>query len=1681
MNISPVPLCRSLIRRAGIVLALLGLAAAPVRLEAQCTLASSPVAFEPNPPGASRLGSLSSGFSTSLALYRNGAGSPRILMFEAWGYSTLDIASNPGSPSALKYDDLRLDPNNSTTNQVPAHGDGQSYIQTVGISPDGQRIISSVNGPAEPDWHNLVGKTDGGEGFGMWGDFGNSRASGTVVQQAASRYIAYAAYFTNPLVVSDVTTLPAAFSSLNLASETTSLGPGYAIKLAGNYVLYLLTSGAGLQIIDASTPGPAGNIASGFKTTTLASVPGDPYSRVPRNYTAAVDPQDPTKLWILVEVSAQTAAGENSPSYALVSITKDGNGNFQAPVSAGALFRVPSVSGETWGLSGGSSSLVASNGQLFAIMWATRSLPTQQFVLYSSATSAWAPSTPVIVNTSGFGLSATAAAALAGTGTNVYQYLPTGSRAFVVPLTCQPVNAPASSSLTVTNAGIAVPDGGTAYLGDTLTIVPTVVPSPASKPLSDWRFDFDFHAGNPLEDAGTQPRIVNLDNDQFGSPASPPASITLVGPCDPRNGGVPASGAACWNSVLTNAAVGGPDFVGNEAPGQSKPLKLALEATNQFGSSNTAVFTVNWKVPTAKIASTQVLSGQPLTSASDGQPIPAGFKWYFGATPTTLAQAACTGTTCVPTLDTKGTYYYYLTASYANGYVTPDYDGVTNVGHAYTVTDFAPIFTVNGSATGPITAVINQNVTITNSSQRGATVTASGGFFYNLCQVPCGADNWVLFGTMGDAPPGGSPPTAATIQAPGVAGSYQLKLKVNYTGGTAYWPDPNNVTAFPISVTAATPKIRIYVNGQDPCPPGPFCLENQVNAHTGDTLTAYSYVNGARDTGTVVLNWNFPGASPQFPNGQGSNFSYGTAGQYDLNLTRDGAAYSFPGAASITVKQTVTPLNVTASASPRFASAGTRVTLSCSASGGTGTGYQYSWTGVVGGPFSTSPSFSFNATNGSSTDVTTPYYCTVTDSAQASSYATALLTVYGSAGPPGPTCTNMDFQVRDLGSNTVITRASNLGLEFYQVQTGQNLQFEPLNGPYASTAWTFGDGGSSSATPAQHFYTAGGQFQASLAVTPNSGVTLCNATKSYPIFVTGPTAQFSASYEDATSITYSKVTAFKSITFSASDLPSQVDAYSWEFGDNTAHGSGATVTHGFAPGSFTVKLTVTKGSASASTTLALTVVPPPEPPKWVVPGMAYVLGQVPGTVWQSDVTIFNPDPTRSATYAVAFLDARNPVDDYSKLTFGAITVPPLGSVSSPNLLGDAFGQALGAYGGLLVRGDVAPLPPVITARTFNNGDPAKGTFGLSVPSTSVSGGVSTQASPAASVLIGLHQNDSAYTNLGLVNLKNDWPKVQLDFFDGDTGDALASRTVDMMPYQSLQITRALADAGFTGTSDLYTIRVKILQGTAVYPFASVIDVNSTDPIVVTPADAPSDTYRVPGMIRLTGANGELWRSRFTISNPSAGAARRVRLVFSYRPCDATGCGSLVSISGDITMNPGQTMSQDDFTKFWLNEMGHIPVDDRTSIQDSFLDVSPSPGDSNSDPLVVLGETYNATSHGHVGLQIPGYTPLDGASRAGAYKRLALTGLASTAAYRTNLALMVVGGTTGKWVGVHVYSPSGVDLRDLPVFVDGVTQVSNAALFGALPGDLSRLSVVVDNIDDGVTIARIRDDHRQHVG
>jgi PKD repeat protein len=665
----------------------------------------------------------------------------------------------------------------------------------------------------------------------------------------------------------------------------------------------------------------------------------------------------------------------------------------------------------------------------------------------------------------------------------------------------------------------------------------------------------------------------------------------------------------------------------------------------------------------------------------------------------------------------------------------------------------------------------------------------------------------------------------------------------------------------------------------------------------------------------------------------------------------------------------------------------------------------------------------------------------------------------------------VNFQIKDAASGNLVALTGGLGIFTYSVRVGQPLSFEPT-GTYSSYLWEFGDGETSTQAQAQHAYAAEGQRAVTLTVEGNS-----SCKKTYSVTAAGNSGAFTAAYEDSSSFGRFEVTAFKNIVFSALDLPSQVDSYAWEFSDgftatipNPAHAFSATA--GTANVTHTVKLTVTREAQSVSTTQSFTVISPPEPPKWFVGGLAYATGSIEGTVWQTDVTILNPDPTLPATYSLAFLDGRKVVDP-KDLVFKPVTLAAQQTMTSSNILGEFFEQPLGSFGALIVRGDVAPAPPTITSRTFNNGDPTKGSFGLSVPSTHTSNGGPPQGSAAPQLLIGLRDDDVAYTNIGLVNLiSSDWSHAHLTFFDA-AGATLGLLNVDVPPYGVAQLNKPLTSPDGLGlvSSALYRVQVTVEPGGSVYPYATVIDRKSTDPSIVTPADAPSNAYLIPGIVRQTGRNGERFRSRVTVSNTSD-VVRTVRITLGYVRCDEGGCGNADTVVGDVRINPGQTQSWDDFVKVWLGHFKLTDVSDTEDYKNSYVDVRPVPEDAGTDPLIVLGETYNetpngSTSSGRVGFQIPGYTPADGAGTAAANKRLVLTGLASTATYRTNIALFPVAGATGKWCNVHVYSQEGTKLRDIDVPVGAFTSVDNATLFGDLPGE--RFSIVIDNIDDGITL------------
>ena len=1252
-------------------------------------------------------------------------------------------------------------------------------------------------------------------------------------------------------------------------------------------------------------------------------------------------------------------------------------------------------------------------------------------------------------------------------------------------MSCTAPNAKATASLTAVNAitSATVNSGDAVVYGETLTLGALVLPTPTQGQNSDlagfrWNFDFDFHTGALVEDAGAgaSPRVKNNDNGEFGNSQYPPSgTFPFVGPCDPKNGGVRGTGSGCWVSVTSNASQGGPDFTGNEAAGAVKPLVVAFEANNANGSNGANLLTINWKRPTIGLVSSSILGGDSLVASYDGHPQSDGtfpWKWYLDG-----ALVSCnTGSACIPAgaNATPGTHTYWVTVPYAQiGYSTPDYAG-TPLG-TYTVTTFVPLFAVNGSATGPVGTTPSGTLTVANASKRAAGVTGA----YTYCIVPAGqsCSSYTAW-SMGDpSSTTGSPPSSATIPNPGV-GSWLLKIRVNYTGGTVDWPDANPANGISLLITNS---LSVSANVS----PNPANHNENVVFHCSAT------------GGSGTYNYKWSGQFGDVAFSQDYSTRVTNTGSQDSSFSLDCSATDALSGASgfATAAVTVHPgapaasPTATAIATPNPASDGTAVIFGCTGSGGTPP-YSYQWTNPSGFPLANTQSFSYTAVNKTPSSIVVQATCTVTDNANKTAVAPVNLIV---TPPAGPACPAVDWGVFVPGGAEILPVPGQFGLEFPRAASvGDTLDFSIKSGiSPQGFEWTWGDGQVTTITWAEatsaatkHVYTTTGLKTVTLKPQYVDGSGFCGG-RSYDIQISGPNANFTPGYLDGSPFVVSDVTAGKAVRFTASE--NGATSYDWDFGDGLPHGSGQVATHIFTTaGARIVTLTVVKG-VTVSSTLTLTVHLPPEPPKWVVPGMAY-LGGSGGAFWTSDVTIFNPDKVLAQKLSVAFLDPRSLVTDYSQLTFVTLAdIPPMGSLAASNAL-QALGKTEGSYGALLFKGTLGQnLAPVVVTRTFNDqSSQGKGTFGLSVPSASAStGGVTPQAAPAVQMLVGLRQDATARTNLALVNLNNEWPTVRLDLFDGRTNSIIGSKTLPLNPYQVLQVDRVLEDvAGAGSTSDLFKVQVSVVDQSggarayAVYPYATVIDAYSTDPIVVTPTTTPAAAYRIPGIVRLTGANGEKFRSRVTVSNPSL-TSRIVRMTYSFVSCDPSGaCGERRTYSATVGMTPGQTQAWDDWVKVWFQSKYEAILDEAKSYKDSLLDVTAD--DGNTDPLVVLGETYSdlgtapdGTSRGHVGLQVPGYPAADGASRSGSgangNTRLVLTGLRSDVAYRTNLALFVTSGTAGGWCRVRVYAPEGTLLKDVPVEVRPVMQISGASLVAGISGSLPRYSLVVDNFDEGITV------------
>ena len=943
------------------------------RAMGQCTLRSAFNFGAGNAQGASLPDAFRAGYENDVSLYTTSSGAQRLLLMFNYGYGVMNLG-NPAIPTALTYEDMRTD--------VPPVGDGQNYIWSMGTAPDGARAVFSLGDQAKP-YHAVVG-VPSGPVFFLKGDFQAQLSTGGVVVQKTSDGRYYAYVLLSKLKAANLTTLSGTLTPGSIQSELSNFPGGMALQLTGNYLSYL--SGGSVIILDASNPGSAPpNITSAFPETILSRADFQRSSGSAVSLATALDPADPSALYVLVEFSGTT------PGYSLMRVS----GSTKTFVGS---YSIPSVAGETW-TSAYTSALVTAGSDVFVFMWADRTAPSTLYRLYTTSVLGFGSVTGSIDFSPAAYSAFTLGHPMRGFGSSngtVNTYIGTSQTAYALTFACASPNSPATADMTVASGATQLGDGSTVFLGDTVTISPIVNPPPAFRPLSDWRFDFDFHPGSS-EDNGSLPRVKFPDLSYPVSGATPPATITLVGPCDPRSGGTPSTGAGCWASETSNG-----DFAANPPAGTTASLALALEATNVNGDAGPRVFTLNWKVPAVRLAASQVLLGTPLASGSDGHPLPSGFKWYFGSSPTSLALQACATSSCLPP-QVKGTYYYWLTASYANGYTSPDCGSpCTQSLGSFAVSDVSlALANVSNSV------FAGQSIQIQDASTYAAGVTpcpsAGSGFEYNLCDATagsCPAGTWQSL----SLPRGGS----TTVPAPSTPGTYWLRVRYNYstTGSCpsalyASWPGNSQTDpGYPIVVAPVPPTIGVLVNGQNPCPPGPGvpgCSSTSFPANAGDTIQVWADLNGVADTNPpAATNWDFgAGASPASCAGtgcQGFTFTYTQGGNSTITLT--GYATTATMLAQIAVMSVVATNNGPVCA-------GTPLTLSATGPASA----TYSWTGPNGFTAAVqNPTIAAPTTAASGVYQVTRNYLSTNTTAQTTATVKAPPMV-PTAGNDGPLCT----------------------------------------------------------------------------------------------------------------------------------------------------------------------------------------------------------------------------------------------------------------------------------------------------------------------------------------------------------------------------------------------------------------------------------------------------------------------------------------------------------------------------------------------------------------------------------------------------------------------------------------------------------------------------------------------------
>jgi PKD repeat protein len=446
------------------------------------------------------------------------------------------------------------------------------------------------------------------------------------------------------------------------------------------------------------------------------------------------------------------------------------------------------------------------------------------------------------------------------------------------------------------------------------------------------------------------------------------------------------------------------------------------------------------------------------------------------------------------------------------------------------------------AAAGSYTATL----TVTDASSHTATATAavvvSPALSATAAASPSGGDAPATIGFTGGST-GGLGPYAfswsfgdgatSSTQSPShtytQAGQYTARLTVT---------DGNGTTATATVAVAIDAALGVSASASPAAGDAPLAVTFSASPVGGRLPLTYGWDFGDGGTGS--------GAAP--------THTYAATGHYTAHLT---VVDANGGTASATVAVTVNPLPAAAaSARPATGDAPLAVTFTGSGTAGTPP-YTYTWAfgdgGTAAGP---APTHTYT-TAGAYTAVVT-----VTDASGHADMSSVAVTVNA---PPSATA-------------TASTTAGNVPLTVGFTGTAS-----AGTAPY-TYAWTFGDGGTSTAQNPSHTYTVAGAYQAVLSVTDAAGGHTTATTST--ITVTGPLAA---------SAQASPLAGDAPLSVAFTGAPSGGAGgytFAWAFGDGAAS-TAQSPTHLYgAAGTFTASFTVTdRVGATATATVTVVVAP----------------------------------------------------------------------------------------------------------------------------------------------------------------------------------------------------------------------------------------------------------------------------------------------------------------------------------------------------------------------------------------------------------------------------------------------------------------------------------------------------------